>query len=71
MFGFEFIEFDCVCVINFDLVVVNEWLKEYKAVFWGLDNVAWWIIFKVDDSAWVYDWRFEVERKVNGGLDDL
>ena len=70
MLGFEPIESDRARAINPDLVVVNERLKEYKAALWGPDNVAWWIIFKVDDPAWVYDWRLEAERKANGGLDD-
>ena len=70
MLGFEPIESDRARAINPDLVVVNEQLKEYKAALWGPDKVAWWIIFKVDDPAWVYDWRLEAERKANGGLDD-
>jgi D-glycerate 3-kinase len=70
MLGFEPIEVDRAQSINPDLVAVNERLKEYKPAIWGPDRVTWWIIFKVDDPTWVYDWRLEAERRANGGLDD-
>ena len=70
MLGFEPIEDEKARAINPDLVAVNEHLKSYKAALWGTERVAWWIIFKVKDPKWVYDWRLEAERKAGGGLSD-
>ena len=70
LLGFEPIEEERALAINPNLVSVNEALKKYKHAIWGPERVAWWIIFKVNDPKWVYDWRLEAERNAGGGLSE-
>ena len=70
MMGFEPISDESACAIDPHLVAVNNHLKAYKPALWGNARVAWWIIFKVSEPKWVYEWRLEAERKTGGGLTD-
>jgi D-glycerate 3-kinase len=70
LLGFEPIEEEQARAINPNLIAVNEALKKYKQALWGPERVAWWIIFKVNDPKWVYEWRLEAERKAGGGLNE-
>jgi len=70
MMGFEPISDESAREIDPHLVAVNNHLKAYKPALWGNARVAWWIIFKVSEPKWVYEWRLEAERKTGGGLTD-
>ena len=70
MLGFEPIDDEKARAIDPQLVAVNDYLKQYKAALWGNGRVAWWIVFKVNEPKWVYDWRLEAERRAGGGLTD-
>mmetsp|Transcript_16525 Transcript_16525/g.23348 ORF Transcript_16525/g.23348 Transcript_16525/m.23348 type:complete len:324 (+) Transcript_16525:140-1111(+) len=61
MLGFSPFENSAVQCHNPSIEEVNFYLKEYIVIDEIIDA---WIVMKVDEIAWVYEWRDEAEKKM-------